>query len=135
MFVGDIGDLQKELTDLALQIALENHKISLDFSHASIKNVEFILSNLHEKYTLDGDVEGLYGIGLEFGCYIAATIQKTTNSGQIEKDHPSIGENTFPFNWNGKSIFPCAWCENRIYDGPGDDVSLKYQTLVLSDIM
>jgi hypothetical protein len=134
MFVGDVGDLQKELTELSLQLALEHYQISLDFSHASINDVENILSSLHEKYAADGDEEGLHGIGLEFGFYIAATIQKNTNSGQIEKDHPSIGENTFPFNWNGKSIFPCAWCENRIYDGSGDDVSVKYQTLVLNEI-
>jgi len=134
MFIGEIGSLQKELTDLALQIALEHYEIALDFSHESIIEVEVILSNLHEKYTADGDEEGIRGIGLEFGFYIAATIQKNTNSGQVEKDHPSIGENTFPFNWNGKSIFPCAWCENRIYDGPEDDVSVKYKALVLNEI-
>ena len=134
MFTGEIGDLQKELTELALQIAFEHYEIALDFSHQSIDEVETILSNLHEKFTADGDEEGIHGIGLEFGFYIGATIQKNTNSGQIAKDHPSIGENTFPFNWNGKSIFPCAWCENRIYDGPEDDVSVKYKALVLNEI-
>jgi len=134
MYTGEIGKLQKELTDLALQIALEHYQITLDFSHESINDVEAILSKLHDKYTADGDEEGIHGIGLEFGFYIAATIQKNTNSGEVAKDHPSIGENTFPFNWSGKSIFPCAWCENRIYDGPEDDVSVKYKALVLNEI-
>lgn len=134
MFVGEIGDLQKELTELALQIAKENYSIILDFSHESISDVENILSDIHAQYEQTGDTEGLNGIALEFGFYIAATIQKNTQSGVLEKDHPEIGENTFPFFWNENATFTYGWCEKRIFDGPGDNVLSKYKVLVLEHL-
>lgn len=134
MFVGEIGKLQKELTEYALQIAKESYGISLDFSHKSIDKVESILSDIHRDYAKTGETEGLNGIALEFGFYIAATIQKMTNTGRLEREHPDIGEDTFPFYWNRKTIFTYGWCEKRIFDGEGDNVSSKYKVLVLDEI-
>lgn len=134
MFVGEIGALQKQFTELAQQIAKEHYSINLDFSHDSIKGVEKILSNTHRQYKETGDEEGLTGIALEFGAYIAATIQKNTSEGHMERDHPEIGEATFPFYWNDKTIFTYGWCEKRIYDGSGDDVVSKYRVLVLDEL-
>lgn len=66
------------------------------------------------------------GIALEFGSYIAATIQKNTNLGKFERNHPTFGKDTFPFYWKENVIFPYGWCEKRIFDGKGDDVFSKY---------
>lgn len=134
MFLGDAKKLHKELTDLAIQIAHESYSINLDFTHASIKKVEKILSDVHRHYLKTGETDGLNGIAMEFGCYISATIQNSTGSGILEKDHPEIGENTFPFSWNETTIFPYGWCKKRIFDGPGDNVESKYRILVLSKI-
>jgi hypothetical protein len=134
MFAGELGDLQKELTELALQIANENYSIKLDFSHDSIQQVEDILTDIHEQYEKTGNTEGLNGIALEFGFYLAATIQKNTGSGHLERDHPDIGESVFPFYWNDKTIFTYGWFEKRIFDGPGDDVVSKYRVLVLDEL-
>lgn len=134
MFIGDLGELQKELTELALQIAKEHYSINLDFSHDSIQQVENILSDIHRQYEETGDTEGLDGIALEFGFYIAATIQKNTDMGHLERDHPDIGEAVFPFYWNNKTIFTYGWCEKRIFDGSGDDVTSKYRVLVLDEL-
>ena len=134
MFVGPLGELQKNLTELALQIAKEQYSIDLDFSHSSISKVEFILADIHEEYKDTGETEGLKGIAMEFGFYIAATIQKNTQSGVLEKDHPQIGENTFPFYWNESAVFTYGWCENRIYDGVEDNVVSKYEALVLGQL-
>ena len=134
MFVGEIGELQKELTELALRIAKENYGIKLNFTHSSINQVERILSDTHRRYKETGETEGLTGIALEFGSYIAATIQKNTGIGELKKDHPDIGEGTFPFHWGENTIFTYGWCEKRILDGEGDDINSKYKILVLDEI-
>ena len=134
MFVGELGELQKELAELALRIGKENYNIKLDYSHDSIKKVESILSDIHKEYVNSGETEGLTGIALEFGSYIAAVVQKHTQKGEMKRDHPEIGENTFPFYWNEEVLFTYGWCEKRILDGPGDDVWSKYRVLVLEKI-
>lgn len=134
MFIGELGELQKELTELALRIANENYGIKLNFSHSSINHVEKILADIHRQYKKTGETEGLTGIALEFGAYIAATIQKNTGAGELKRDHPDIGEGTFPFHWGEKTIFTYGWCEKRILDGEGNDVVSKYRVLVLDEI-
>jgi len=134
MFVGEIGEVQKELTELALRIAKDNYGIKLDFSHESIVNVEKILSDIHLQYKESNETDGLNGIALEFGSYIAATIQKNTDSGELQKDDPNVGEDTFPFYWRDNAVFTYGWCEKRIFDGEGDDVVSKYKVLVLDKL-
>lgn len=103
----------------------------MNFSHDSVKKVEDILSNIHQEYVNTGNTEGLTGIALEFGSYIAAVIQKHTKSGELKRHHPEIGQNSFPFYWEDGVLFTYGWCEKRIFDGPGDNVWSKYRTLVL----
>jgi len=134
MFVGEFSDLQKELTELALRIAKEYYGIKLDFTHESINSVEKILANTHKQYKETGNAEGLNGIALEFGAYIAATIQKNTNTGVLKRNDPNVGDETFPFYWKGNTLFTYGWCEKRIFDGSGDDIVSKYKVLVLDQI-
>jgi len=134
MFIGEIGELQKELTELSLRIAKEIYGIKLDFTHESIKNVEKILDQTHKQYKETGNTDGLNGIALEFGSYIAATIQKNTKSGELKRNDPNIGDDTFPFYWRENTIFTYGWCEKRIFDGEGDDIISKYKVLVLDKI-
>jgi hypothetical protein len=131
MFVGDKGEIQKELSELAIRIGKE-YWISLDYSHDSIKKVEKILSNIHAEYTRTEDTKGLEGIALEFACYIAATIQKNSGTGVMQENHPEMGDKTFPFIWNDQTLFLFSWCQKRIYDGPEDNVWSKYQAFVPS---
>ena len=127
---GPIADLQMELTELALKVAREFGR-RLDFSSDSIRLVESILAALHEEFEKTQSEEGLNGIALEFGAYIATTIQRNTGDGVLERDHPEFGEASFPFHFAGGTIFPYGWCMKRIFDGPADDVWAKYQALVL----
>lgn len=128
---GPIADLQMELTTLALRVAREGFGKKLDFSHESIKEVESILSAFHREYEKTKSEDGLNGIALEFGAYIAATIQRNSGEGVLERDHPEFGEAAFPFHYSGGTIFPYMWCVKRIFDGDGDNVWFKYQVLVL----
>jgi hypothetical protein len=128
---GPIPDLQIELTQLALRVAEESFGKKLDFSHDSIKMVESILAEFHREYEKSKSEEGLNGIALEFGAYIATTIQRNTGEGVLERDHSEFGEAAFPFHYSGGTIFPYMWCVKRIFDGEGDNVWSKYRVLVL----
>ena len=128
---GPIADLQIRLTDLALQVAREGFGKRLDFSTDSIREVESILAAVHEEYVKTQNEEGLNGIALEFGAYIATTIQRNTGEGVLERDHPEFGEASFPFHFGGGTLFPYGWCVKRIFDGPADDIWSKYRALVL----
>jgi hypothetical protein len=128
---GPIPDLQLELTQLALQIARDSFGKKLDFSHDSIKVVESILSEFHLEYEKSKNEEGLNGIALEFGAYIATVIQRNLGEGVLERDDPQFGQATFPFRYSGGTIFPYGWCMKRIFDGEGDDVWAKYNVCVL----
>ena len=128
---GPIADLQMELTELALRVAKESFKKKLDFSHDSIKEVESILAEFHREYEKTKSEDGLNGIALEFGAYIATTIQQNMHDGILERDHPEFGEAAFPFHYSGGTIFPYMWCVKRIFDGAGDNVWSKYKVLVL----
>ena len=127
---GPIADLQLELTGLALKVG-DAYGIKLDFSSASIRSVERILSAIHKEYRRTGMEDGLNGIALEFGAYIASTIQRQTGEGQLDRDHPDFGEASFPFRLRETTIFPYMWCIKRIFDGDGDNVWTKYQVCVL----
>lgn len=129
---GPIADLQMELTELALRVAREGFNKKLDFSHESIKEVESILSSFHRDYERTKSEDGLNGIALEFGAYIATTIQRNSGEGVLERAHPEFGEAAFPFHYAGGTIFPYMWCLKRIFDGAGDNVWSKYQVLVLA---
>ena len=127
---GPIADLQIELTELALKVAKGFGK-ELDFSHNSIKVVESILAELHQEYAKTRKEDGLRGIAVEFGAYIATTIQRNEREGVLERNHPEFGDASFPFTFSRGTIFPYIWCTKRIFDGEGDDVWFKYRALVL----
>jgi hypothetical protein len=123
--------LRKQLVALALQIG-ENEGYPLDFSPQSVQEVEAILASLHEYYVQTKNEDGLFGIALEFGAYLIEVIERNyPPKGRWRRDHPDLGKNTFPFEWRGATIFPVAWCQKRIWDGPGDDVVSKFEMLVV----
>jgi len=117
----------------AIKIAKSN-EVDLDFSDESIKKVEKMLGELHREYKKTKDETGLYGIAVMFGSYIGEVIRKKGLGGTWKRDHPDVGEDSFPFDWNGTTIFPAGWCYKRMVDGKGDDVWFKYQALVMKSI-
>jgi hypothetical protein len=127
---GPIGELQLDLTKQALELAKELRK-NLDFSNESIQTVEAILGEVHDHYKQSKDDTGLNGIAFQLGAYIATTIQRNFNEGTLNRDDPTMGQGTFPFAFRDGTIFPFAWCQKRIFDGPADNVFSKYRVLVL----
>jgi hypothetical protein len=125
------NDIQRELCALAERIASEVYGTQLDYSVDSIRQVERILGAFHEEYVKTRSEEGLNGIAMEFAAYIVTTIQRHFGPAQWERDCPSLGKDAFPLHWRDSSIYPFAWCQKRIFDGPADDVWCKFQVLVL----
>jgi hypothetical protein len=126
-------DIKVEMTQNALDIAEEFH-VKLDFSHKSIKKVERILGKIHKHYVQTKDDDGMRGIALAFAAYIITVIEKSSSNGVWKRDYPDFGEETFPFEWEGSTLFPYGWCLKRIFDGKQDDVWAKYRAIVLPKI-
>lgn len=136
MYTGNLGEYQKEETDLAVQVAREKFGLTLDYSHRSIADVEAILAGAHD-YTLLGDAkdtDNLVDWAEMFGCYIATVIQKQTGEGLLERDHQDLGEDSYPFHWKHETFFLQSWCHKRIFEGPAHDVSRKYKAEILDRI-
>jgi hypothetical protein len=126
-------EIQSQLCELAEQIARDNFGIALDYSIASIQQVESILAAFHNEYVRTRSEDGLQGIALEFAAYIVTVIENHFGAGDWQRDHATIGTDTFPFQWRGSTIFPYGWCFNRIIDGPEDDIWIKFNTLVVGN--
>jgi len=103
---------------------------TLDYSEASIAQVDAILGQLHDEYLSTQDDDGLLGIALEFGAYLITIIERHYGPVLWKRDHPEVGEESFPVEWNGTTLFPVAWCYKRITDGPGDAIVAKWQTIL-----
>ena len=129
----DMESLKKELSGHALEVA-KVFGIKLDFSHKSIKRVEKILSKVHKDFKKTGDKDGLHGIALEFAAYIICVIEQHSTPGIWKRNHSEFGEETFPYDWNNKTIFPYEWCMKRVHDGKGDNVWNKFKAIVMSEI-
>ncbi len=132
--IEDVKELQKTLTDLALKLA-KYYKIDLDFSVSSIEKVEEILSKISEDYQKTKNEEGIKGMALEMAAYTITVIEKNITVGKWERDSKEFGKDAFPYDLgDGNIIFPYAWSLKRIYDGEGDNVWSKFQTLVINKL-
>jgi hypothetical protein len=127
----DLPKLKEELAGLAQRVARDAFGMELDYSVESIHKVETVLGQLHTEFRRTKDDDGLNGLALEFAAYIIKAIELHFGTGTWARDHPSLGPGTFPYTWRGGELFPYAWCQKRIFDGPADDVWAKFQTLVI----
>jgi hypothetical protein len=128
----NIENQKEDLSTLAERIAFQGFNIKLDYDIKSILQVEKILGLIHKDYIQTKNDDGFNGIALEFGAYIIKVIEKHFSKGVWKNDHPELGKDTFPYNWEGVEIFPYSWCLKRIIDGPQDDVWIKFLTLVVN---
>jgi hypothetical protein len=125
--------LMEEGVAQTLELAAENG-ITLDFSDQSIDEVEKLLAACHEEFKESENEDGFHGLALMFGAYIGEVIKRKGFGGAWARNHPDMGDDSFPFYWRDGVLFLYAWCAKRIFDGDGDDVTFKYQTLVLDEL-
>lgn len=114
----------------AVAIAKEHHGVTLDYSPASVEQVEVILGKLHEEYKKRNTTEGQRGLAMAFGVYIGEVIRKQAGEGEWKQDHPVAGEGSMPLHWKGHDSFPVAWCLKRLANGDQGNVWHKYQVIV-----
>jgi hypothetical protein len=112
--------------------AMENYGLRLDFSDASVENVETILGKLAARVKdKNGLSDPMAGMAFLYGAYIGECIIRNHRGGTWAKDHPAAGKNSYPLSYEGGLIFPVAWCGNRLLRGPEANVWNKYQYFVL----
>lgn len=101
--------------------------IVLDYSEASIKHADDALEKLHQEYLKTKSDRGVWGVAVMFGAYVGEVMRRSDAKFYWKKDHPKIGENTFPlFKGAGDECsFPVAWCHKRILNGAEDDIVTK----------
>jgi hypothetical protein len=131
----DLRALKEELTHLAERVARESFDVTLDYSVESVAEVESILGQLHDEFRRTKSEEGLRGIALEFAAYLISVIERNFGKGAWNRNHPEMGSDTFPYEWNGATLFPYSWCLKRLVDGPADDVWAKFQTFVVQKVL
>jgi hypothetical protein len=129
----DIEAMMQEGLTQSLELAKENG-VTLDFSDESIQEVEKLLAECHREYKKAKSQEGFHGLALMFGAYIGEVIRRKGFGGTWARNHPDMGEDSFPFRWRGGDLFLYAWCAKRIFDGDGDNVAFKYKALVLDKL-
>jgi hypothetical protein len=100
---------------------------------ADMPAIEAILGGLHTEYAATGNDRGLMGLGMLYGLYLGEVIQQVHGKGQWNMHHAVLGANTFPLEWPGHGILPVVWCWKRIFDGPSDDITAKYQLAFARD--
>jgi len=126
----EMKKLRAEMCRLAEQIA-HGFGVKLDYSDGSVKDVERILSEVHDEYCRTGKEDGLRGVALEFAAYLVSVVERHHGSVDWKRDHETIGKDSFPLHWNATTLFPYGWCLKRIFDGPGGDIVSKWQVCVL----
>jgi hypothetical protein len=125
--------LMQEGVTQTLELAKENG-VTLDFSDESIDEVEKLLAECHREYRKAKSEEGFHGLAVMFGAYIGEVIRRKGFGGTWSRNHPDMGDDSFPFHWRGGDLFLYGWCAKRIFDGDGDNVAFKYKALVLDKL-
>ncbi len=129
----DVETLMQQMNQSAFKVA-SSYGVALDYSDESVQGVESILGDFHNEFKKTKDDSGLRGIALFFAAYLGEVIRRKGLGGSWSRNHPTIGEDSFPFAWNGGDLFLYGWCQKRIFDGKEDDVWIKYRVCVLDKL-
>ena len=111
----------------AVKMANQNFSVQLDYSPASIEQLEKVLGQLHDEYVRTKPTEGVNGLAMAYGAYIGEVIRRSESNVRWERSDTFGGENSYPLIWNGGSSYVCAWCYRRITNGDEDNVWFKYK--------
>jgi len=117
------------VAERAVKLARQEYQIVLDFSPATVQQVEEkILAKLHEAHLKTPMSEQeLSLMSLRWGAYIGEAL-KRTRRGRWQRDSEQIGKGATPVVFEpGTEAFPRSWVYKRIADGPDDNVAFKFQ--------
>jgi hypothetical protein len=119
-------EMMEWLAGEAVDIAQQNGIAGLDYSPESIQRAEEALARMHDEFRKTKSTEGVAGLASAFGAYIGECIRRSEPETKWERDHPAMGEKSYPLHWRGGDSFPMSWAYKRITNGPEDSVWHKY---------
>jgi hypothetical protein len=115
--------------DHAIADAESYDHIRLDYSVASLKQVDQILGRVHEAYARNSSSVSISGLSAEYGAYVGEVIRRNEPNAYWTRDSKIMGEKSYPLHWNGGESYPFAWCSKRITSGDEDSIWIKYSAL------
>jgi len=113
----------------ALADAEQYQHISLDYSVASLKQVDQILGHVHDLYIKDPSSVSVQGMSMEYGAYVGEVIRRNEPNSYWTRDSQVMGEKAYPIHWNAGESYPFGWCSKRITNGEEDSIWIKYSIL------
>lgn len=129
----DVLKIQKEGTELAVQYA-KNFNLKLNYSVESIKYVDKILNSLSKKNLDDNKKEELQNISLIFGLYVIEVFEQNIGNGFLERKLIALENDSFPYYTNGKLVFPCIWCLNRVFIKDSEEIWVLFNQTTNTEI-
>lgn len=126
-------DLSEDTVKNMLKYAQEFGKsngINLDYSEASIKQLDTLLNEFHEGYSNDPnpDEESLSGLALALGIYLGESLKQNRKDIMWRYGEPAAGgPATAYLYWNGNEAYPVDWIAKHITDGTKESTFKKYE--------
>jgi len=126
-----IGQIAMACASEAVDFARDNFKLVLDWSDDSVAHVETMLGVFHDQLAeADPGEEKVFGIARLFGSYVGEVFRRNHGAtwGIVE-----LGGETFPGLRAASSswlFWPWARAQNRIRNGPEDNIQHYYQLLL-----
>jgi hypothetical protein len=129
-------DVQQGIVELsaeAVQMAMVDNGVPLDYSVDSVQRVEAILAALYDRQSKDAlTLERRRYVAVRYGAYVGEVIRRKWG-GHWEQDHAVAGPGSFPIKSQGHESFPIGWCFKRLTNGPEDNVWNKLQVLYVKE--
>ncbi|HYL86325.1 MAG TPA: hypothetical protein VE263_19025 [Candidatus Angelobacter sp.] len=114
----------------AATLARDRYGITLDFSEASVKELESLLAGMHTSLPKAGDParpsdQWLTGVAVTFGAYLGEIFRKNLG-GKWMPQNPVAPGSLPALNVLGNTLTPCRKVLKRILEGPAENVAFFY---------
>jgi hypothetical protein len=103
--------------------------IKLDYSVGSLKQVDEILGRVHDTYVKNPSSIHMRGLASEYGAYVGEVVRRNQPNVYWTRDSKVMGEKAYALHWKAGESYPFTWCAERITNGDGDSIWIKYTVL------
>jgi len=132
-----ISDVMQAYAEDAVDLARQRYSIDLDYSEASVKDVEAILTTMY--YALPTDLlsrllrrrptdEQIWQMAKVWGGYVGEVMRRQWGGEWVTETKAQPGT-VITLRIRGDDIFPPATVHKRLVSGPADSVWHYYQVL------
>jgi hypothetical protein len=115
----------------AVTIARDRYSVTLDFSEASVRQLETLLAGMHTGLPKPGDParpsdQWITSVAVTFGAYLGEILRRNLG-GEWLKQNPKAPGSLPALNIHGDIVTPCRKVRKRILEGPVENVAFFYQ--------